>query len=326
MVFRLLKLGGMLAVLGMAGSAEQAAGGRSTQFAVCFVLLRVLLCAQYLRVHRAVPRARPVTRAYLVGTGLGAVCWAASLALPSPWRFVLWGVGLALELVLPQVLTATSARVPLHLQHLPERLALFIILVLGDSVTGIVTGVDERDWAVASVLVGAVAFVLAAALWWSAFDLAGAAAKKLLDDQAGTDEDADEDAGEERDDRRARWAETLFFFGNLPVSLGLAAVAVGAEALVLESTEPDSTQWARTVLCGGVALYLAGVSLTNTAMSGSWRSGWWWPMAAALLAAGDVVLDVPALATMVALALLLVVVVGVGTVQEARGRVELEQL
>ena len=309
-VYRLHKLGGMLAVLGLAAAASDATGKYARLFALCYVAQRLLLLSQYVRAYRHVPDARAGIRVYLLATAAGAVLWTASLALPGPGRYALWAVGLLVDAAAPVLVTARRAEVPLHLEHLPERFALFVILVLGESVAAVAHGVHDASWTGRSIAVGVVCFVLTAALWWSYFDLAGAAAKHLLSQTEGA---------------RGVPAHDVYVYGQLPLCLALAAVGAGVQTVVLESAG-DATTGTRAVLSGGVALYLAAVGLTNAGMSRRVRSGWWSTLLAAGVALADALLGLPALAVAGVLALLLVAVVGVGLEQEARGRVQLEQL
>jgi len=310
-VFRILKLTGMLAVLGMAASASDATGKRVVQFVACYVLLRILLFVMYARAWRSVPEARPTINLYLVGAGTGAALWSASLLTDGWLRYALWAVGLAIEVLIPVTATFAPGSVPLHLEHLPERLGLFVILVLGESVASVAQGVHDVSWTADSVAVAVVCFVLTAGLWWSTFDFAGAAAKRLL-------------LGASDEGRRI--AEDAFFYGHLPITLGLVATAVGIEHLILESSAAQAAYWTRLVLCGGVAIYLASVSLTNSALSGRWRTGWWWLGPAALLALAAAVVTIPSVALVALLAAIVVGVVAFGIVQEGRGEIELEQL
>src|SRR4051794_6521027 len=133
-VFRFYKLASMAAVIGMAATATEATGERLTLFAGCQVLLRVVLLLQYARVHRHVEEARPLARTYLVALAVGGLLWAVSIAVPAPACFLLWGLAVAVEVAAPLRSTTASADVPLHMEHLPERFALFVILVLGESV------------------------------------------------------------------------------------------------------------------------------------------------------------------------------------------------
>ena len=309
-IYRLHKLGGMLAVIGMAAAASDATGKYSTAFTLSYVALRLLLLSQYLRAYRHVVEARAGIGAYVLGTGAGALLWTSSLAFDGPARYVLWGVGVLVDAVVPLLVTASRTSVPVHLEHLPERFALFVILVLGESIAAVAHGVHDAEWTAGAVAVAAVSFVLAAALWWSYFDLAGAAAKHLLGESDGNE---------------SAPAHDVYVYGQLPLCLSLAFVGVGIQSVVLESAG-DASEGTRVVLAGGVAVYLTAVGLTNTGMSSNARSGWWWAVLAAGVAVADALLDLPALAVVGVLALLLVTVVLVGLDQEARGRVELESL
>lgn len=309
-IFRLHKLAGMLTVLGMAASASDATGKHATAFAVSYLGLRLLLLSQYGRAYRHVVEARDGIRIYVFSTAAGALLWTASLAVPAPGRYALWASGVLVDAVGPLVVTVSSARVPLHLEHLPERFGLFVILVLGESVAAVAHGVHDASWTAGSVLVAALGFGLTAGLWWSYFDLAGAAAKHLLT-EAGAAESAP--------------SHDVYVYGQLPLCLALAAIGVGVHTVVLDGGGVPTGE-TRAVLAGGVALYLASIAATNAGMSENSRSGWWWALAAAGVAAAGALLQLSALWTVGALAVLVLGVVLVGLVQEAKGRVELEAL
>jgi len=309
-LFRSLKLAGMLAVVGMAASVREATGEHATVFVLSYVAIRVLLLVQYGRAFRHVESARDGIRIYLWGTGAGTVLWVASLALEGPGRSVLWALGLLVDAAAPLLITASRTKVPLHLEHLPDRFSLFVILVLGESVAAVAHGVHDTSWAVGSVLAGAVCFVIAAALWWSYFDLAGAGAKHLLQEAGGTSGTLSHD---------------VYVYGQLPLTLSLVAVGVGIEGMVLEGFA-EVGDGLRSLLAGGVALYLLTVGATNAGMARRSRSGWWWAAIASVVAVADALLDVPALGVVAVLAVLLVAVVVTGLEQEARGNVETDAI
>src|SRR5437867_2700770 len=81
-------------------------------------------------------------RFYGVGYGVGAAIWLASLAVDTPARYVVWGIALTLELSLPPLSTRLHRRVPTSARHLPERWALFTLIVLGESVVAVAAGVS----------------------------------------------------------------------------------------------------------------------------------------------------------------------------------------
>jgi hypothetical protein len=146
-LFRSIKLAGMLAVVGMAASVAEATGKHATAFVLSYVAIRVLLLVQYARAHRHVEAARGGIRIYLLGTGAGAALWLASLAVDGPARYGLWALGLLVDAAAPLLVTASRTQVPLHLEHLPDRFSLFVILVLGESVAAVAHGVHDASWA-----------------------------------------------------------------------------------------------------------------------------------------------------------------------------------
>ncbi|CAA9246694.1 MAG: Integral membrane protein [uncultured Blastococcus sp.] len=308
-VYRLLKLTSMAAVIGLAASATEATGERFGVFVGCQILLRLSLLLQYRRAYQHIAHARPIARLYLVGAGVGALLWTVSLFVPRPVGFALWAAAVLVEALVPLVATRHSADVPLHVEHLPERFALFVILVLGESVAGIAHGLYDAKWAPSAVAVAVLAFVLAAALWWSYFDLAGARAKRLLNVVGG-----------DRSDR----AHDVYVFGQLPLTLALATVGAAVELAVVQSGAGEVPAGTRLLLAGGVALYLVSMSITDGGMSQDARRGWWWPLAAAVLAGLDAVLELPAFVVVGALAALLVAVVVVGAVERSSGRMDVD--
>ena len=310
-LYRLNKLASMAAVIGLAASATDATGERFGIFVGCQLVLRLLLLLQYARAHRHVAKARPVVRMYLAGAVAGALLWGLSLLVPRPVAFALWGAAVLAEALVPLLVTRGPTDVPLHVEHLPERFALFVILVLGESVAGVAHGLYDADWGPSAVPVAVLSFVLAAALWWCYFDLAGARAKRLLNEVGG-----------ERSDH----SHDVYVFGQLPLTLALAAVGAGIELAVVESGQGEVPTGTRLLLAGGVAVFLISMTVTDTGMSRRTRDGWWWPLAAAAVALADVALELPAVVVVGALAALVVAVLVVGTVQRRTGELAVDEV
>ena len=302
-VYRLYKLASMAAVIGLAAAATEATGDRYATFVGCQLLLRGVLLLQYRRAYRHIAEARPIARLYMIGAATGGLLWAVSLLVPRPLGFVLWGAAVLVEALVPLVATRSSSDVPLHVEHLPERFALFVILVLGESVAAIAHGLYDAVWASSAIPVAVLSFVLAAALWWSYFDLAGARAKRLLNEVGGN----------------SNRVHDVYVFGQLPLTLALASVGAGIELAVVQSGAGEVPTGTRLLLAGGVAVYLISMAVTDSGMSRRARDNWWWPLAAAVLALLDVALELPAVVIVGALAVLLVGVVLTGLVQRHTG-------
>jgi low temperature requirement protein LtrA len=169
-VHRLLTLvimfaGAIMAVYVTSGLEDGASG-----FASGYVLARVCLLILYIRARLHVPEARQMTTLYLTGFGLGALCWSISIAFPSPFKFILWAIGLCIDFVTPWIGRKRFLhKAPLDTSHFPERFGLFTIIVLGESVLAVVSGLSKADWNLLSLFSGILAFILAVSIWWIYF-------------------------------------------------------------------------------------------------------------------------------------------------------------
>jgi low temperature requirement protein LtrA len=241
-VFRLAILAAMLAIAALAVQVPDVAHGESTGFVVAYVVLRSLMVGLYLRSYRHVPPARPLIARYAAGYSLGIALWLVSLALAAPGRYVLWGVALAWEYSLPVLFRRFHAAIPVSTSHVPERFALFTIIVLGETIVAVALGTAGSEWALESALAGALGFVAAAALWWIYF---------------GTG------AGMEM--RPTVSAILVFTHFHIPVLAALTAVSAGV-ALAIEQAPGQLDEGARWALCGGAAAYLACLTVAQRAL------------------------------------------------------------
>jgi low temperature requirement protein LtrA len=264
-LYRVFKLAATFAVAVMAASAATAVGGDGTvAFAVGYIATRVILAGLYLRAWRHIRDVRVTINLYFAATAVSALIWTISLLTPSPITYILWAVGIGIEAMAPFAATRWGPDVPLHLEHLPERFGLFVILVLGESISAIVLGMHDTHWAWSSLSVAALGFTITAAVWWMYFDIGGAEAKTLLQDD-------DSAVGSGRADG--------YIYGHLPLTLGAALLGVGIEQYVLHPVG-ELTSAGRWVLCGGLALFIAGVCCIIGWSSSNWRAIIPWPVLA----------------------------------------------
>lgn len=97
-LFRVSMLIAMLAVAALAIQIPNVTHGASTGFALAYVAIRSLTVALNLRAYRHVSLARPLIGRYVVAFSFSVALWTVSLAVPEPWRFLLWRIGLAADL------------------------------------------------------------------------------------------------------------------------------------------------------------------------------------------------------------------------------------
>jgi low temperature requirement protein LtrA len=243
LVYRLLTLLGMFAVAGLASTVPHALHGGQNSFVVAYVSVRVILLVLYARVYRDLPVARPVSGWFIFVFGIAVVDWLISLAVPVPWKYVLWGIALGLEHVAPIRAWQLLRGVPVHPRHIPERFGLLIIIVLGEGVIGVVLGTAEVSWTVLSGAVAFAGFLAGAAIWWLYFDFLDGAAVVSRNVRSGI----------------------TFVYAHYFVAAGIAALGVGVK-LAIFSVEPgtryDRVGW---VAAAGTALCMVGLAAIQLA-------------------------------------------------------------
>lgn len=270
-IFRVGKLLATLAITGCAASAGDATADLALPFAASYATGMIILLLLYVRAWRHLPDARPTIAVYLATTGTGALLWTISLPVSGPAPFVLWGLGAAVAAAGPVLASFRDDTVPLHIEHLPERFGLLVILVLGEAVGGAATGVYDAHWAGPAIAVGIIGFAIAASMWWIYFDVIATVSSETLATTTQEDQAPGAGATDERHD--------AFIYGHLPIALGIVMTGVGIEDLVLhtDAALPSAGGW---ILTGGVALFLTGAALTVGGTTRDWRTLWPWPTAA----------------------------------------------
>ena len=241
-VFRGVMFLAMLASAALAIQIPEVSHGESTAFVVAYVILRSLLVALYLRSYVHVPEARPLVGRYAWQYSIAIGIWLGSLALASPSRYVLWGVALAWELSIPPLARRRWVAIPRSETKIPERLALFTIIVLGEMIVVTALGTSGSEWAFSATVVAALGFVVAAAIWWTYFG----------------------DGGEVTL-RHSPTPIAVFVYAHIPLLAALTAVSAGISLAIEQSPGSQLDAGARWALAGGAALYLAFVTVAHAA-------------------------------------------------------------
>jgi low temperature requirement protein LtrA len=245
---------GMLLAL-MAGSLiisatiGDALGPAGELFAVTLVVINI---ARPAFAVVALGRHHPSEAGNFLKVGIWAI-FSAPLwflgAFDPAHRLAWWAMGLALDLGAPVLRYAVPilGRTPLHAwrirgKHLSERVSLFILIALGESVVVIGEHVSEQRFSpdLGEALVGA--FVLTVLLWFLYFNHGEALGSRRI---SGTD-------------LTGAIARSSFTFIPSLLVLGIIFEAVGTE-LVLEHPAATATAtWDAALVTGSTALYLLG--------------------------------------------------------------------
>ncbi|GAA2803774.1 low temperature requirement protein A [Kitasatospora sp. CM 4170] len=243
-----LLLGAMPGLGLMAAAAPDGLGDRAWAYALGAAWVRLGFFAIWIGKARDPRSPLPVWRPVLYCL-VPATLWAVSAAVPNPGRFALWVVAVALEVVLLAVRAGITAEfyTRLSTEHLVERIGLFVVIVLGESVYTVVLTLADH-FTRPSALAALLAFVVVAELAMIFFTWGTTeAARGLGRAQAGGA------------DRAIR--DTVMYLPFVLVSgITVIAAALGTAVAEPDHALPPGSRWA---LCGGVlAFYSANAAIS----------------------------------------------------------------
>ncbi len=233
----------ILVLAAMGAFIPQADGARGAAFAVAAAVLFAVLALLWLLAARGDrPEYRRASLLFVTGTAACAVLLAATALLPASARIPAWGLIDAAYLAgfAAVIITASPAQAAALIvtDTLTERFGAFIIIVLGETLTGVVAGLSGQPVSALTLAVGLVAVVVGFGAWWTYFDFAGG-----------------------RRPRPERAASMQWVLGHLPLTAAIAVM--GASMLSLtghahDGRTPAATAW---LLCGGTAIVLGATML-----------------------------------------------------------------
>jgi low temperature requirement protein LtrA len=296
-------------VAGMLGaiSIPEAFGARAPLLVVGYV------CIQLFRNIFIVVATDPGDRLYrpfvrlLTWTCAAMPVWVAGLFLDGDARVVVWAVALAFDYVGPLAghwvpgLGRTHANDwQLEPGHFVERLELFLIIALGESIAGSGSTASSLDPTVTRLLAMLVAMLMTAALWWLYFDFH---AGRMLDRLRTAEGD------------RGRLGRDLSYLYLLLIA-GIIVAAVGNE-LVISHPRARLHGAELVALAAGPVLYLLGsVALKVRILRVRWERRF--GAAALIVAATAVGQQLPGLALLTVLLAILAALASMEAL-EARG-------
>jgi low temperature requirement protein LtrA len=227
----------------------EAADGSGRGFAMVYATYQVVQTWLWYTVWRQDRRDHSeslgLAGGYVVGMGVSVVVILASALLPPTPRLLVWA-GLAVAWIVGIVLAAHRSQAGLGLtptDSLVERFGLFIIIVLGEVVIGVVDGLSGAERDAKTIITGMLALSMGFGFWWIYFDLVG---RRLP---------------------RAQRAEVAsWVLSHLPIALAITAAGAGMVSLIghaHDARTPAGTSW---LLAGAVATGLAALVLTEQAL------------------------------------------------------------
>jgi low temperature requirement protein LtrA len=233
----------ILLLVALGAFIPQADGARGAAFAVTAgVLFAVLAVLWLLAGRRDRPGYRRSSRMFVAGTAACALLLVVTAFLPASTRVAAWGlIDLAyLVAFAALILTGTpvEAAALTITDALIERFGLLIIIVLGETLTGVVQGLASEPIGGLTLSAGLIAVVVGFGAWWTYFDFAG-----------------------HRHLRPERAATVQWILGHLPVTAAIAAMGAAMASLVRHAHDPRTPVGTAWVLGGGAAVVLSATML-----------------------------------------------------------------
>jgi low temperature requirement protein LtrA len=137
-----------------------------------YVIMRIALVTQWIRVAIDDAPRRETARRYAIGITACQVGWLSLLVAPQLWPLA-WATLVPIELLIP-AWAERAGRTTFHPEHIAERYGLFMIIVLGESVLAAslamqgVLGASGVTFELVAVIIGSLLIVYS--MWWIYFD------------------------------------------------------------------------------------------------------------------------------------------------------------
>lgn len=217
----------------------------STVMVAGYVVMRIPMVFQWLRVSRDDPANRRAARTYACTLAISLAGWIGLIFLHLPIAATTaTGLGLiTIDLSGPVIAERRGGRTPWHAHHIAERYGLLVIITLGEAIIGTVASIsvltqEDTGWSTGAVLIAIAGIGLTFAMWWLYFSVPWGDLIHL---------------------RRAR--SYVWSYAHIPIFGGLAAMGAGLHvaAYFLETDATYNIGAVFTVLSVATPVALVGV-------------------------------------------------------------------
>jgi low temperature requirement protein LtrA len=169
---RLFTLLLMIPVSGMAVFARNGLLQSYTGFALSYAFARLLIVFLWLYGGYHNPVFRPVSHRYISGFALSVLLVSMSVFFSISWAKVIFGTALFIDLITPVFTLKAQTKLPrFSTSKLPERYGLFVIIVLGETIVAVISGISNRITLNIEVALSALSgIIIGFGFWWIYFD------------------------------------------------------------------------------------------------------------------------------------------------------------
>lgn len=139
-------------------------------FNACYFGLRITVAALYFLGSQGHGELDSFARRRGTGMVIAALVSLSSFLFPEPWRYGVFYLGIAIDMLLPILQRGRNRGPGVHGEHLVERMGLLIIILMGESIISLSAGLGKVEWTAPTITAGLTGAVLIGAAWWIYFD------------------------------------------------------------------------------------------------------------------------------------------------------------
>jgi low temperature requirement protein LtrA len=141
-VFVLLQMMGAAALtINIHGALAETSGN----FAISYGAIRGFLVIEYLRTGRRIPAASRLANGLARGYLISTILWLMSAVVPNPIRFLMWALAIGIDISTAILVGRKHIQLAPNIFHLPERMGLFTLIVLGETIFGLVASLSDHE-------------------------------------------------------------------------------------------------------------------------------------------------------------------------------------
>lgn len=180
-------------------------------FAIAYICIRILIILSYARVvFSGEERAHKAATWYVIGFTIALLPWVLAALVDGPMRLVLVSIALFIDIFTPISSYFAGKYLPLDPKHIQERFGLFTIIVLAETLAGIVRAGNEVVIDSSKVLSIGLGVTIAFLFWWIYFE--------NLDDVVF---------------KKTNFTTQLWIVVHLPLTMALILMGVGLEKSIM---------------------------------------------------------------------------------------------
>lgn len=139
-------------------------------FLMVYGVAKIIISVLYAKdIHKI--EGRSINKRVIWVLSFGTVLALAGIFFSYHVAAVLLSSSIILEIIVIQTtLNSKHSTKPVNKEHLVERIGLLAIVLLGESIISLTSGLADVDWTMLTIVTGIVGFSIIAMIWWIYFD------------------------------------------------------------------------------------------------------------------------------------------------------------